>query len=213
MEKIKVLCYSLKEIGEFCKESGGFLVVTGSYGIAIATKNPTLPHNDLDLQLYFPATTHFPQKHPPFLPDSKLSIEIQNFSFTKSFLSEGKVILLKGVRRPDLEDREFQLPLSKADSTQISNLGLIPLFNNIDVYIKTVPYQIATWIIRLYSKPLFQRRKPQERDYRFLDLLLRQRFSSDEVFYWIRNHPQSFGFSESQLMELEKMLKNLSSPL
>lgn len=175
------------------------LVVTGSYAIEALT-NHQLKHEDVDANVFAPNLS---------IAISKVATTIENLSVPGLKLQLFKSVddrLEYDVLPEQAEPRRFELQFVEAESVEGSPndfrlrdggvvlIVLVPLKNSkrqeYMFRVKSLPYVIATWAIRISGAAESPKRDIKESDLEHLRLLLSGNFQKEEVFSVMTHHPQ-----------------------
>ncbi len=195
---------------------GRFFVVTGSHAVQLLT-GEELYHNDLDANMFVRSGMALDQverlislvnqdSSTSFTllkkTDDRLEYDVVSLENDRPRRVELQIISIDRWTRRELKDyydlvvginssgREVIVPI-----TAVSKSGFI-------FRVKTLPYLIATWVIRLSGLALNPKRAIRDSDIEHIRLLLEQGYSYDEVVAAMRCHPQMpSNYSEEEIFQ------------
>lgn len=175
------------------------LVVTGSYAIDALTSHQ-LKHEDMDANIF---TSNLP------IVISKVFSTIEDLSVSGLKLQLFKSIddrLVYDVFSEQAKSRRLELQFVEAAHIEgsendyllkdggIVRTGLIPIKNSKGqeylFRVKSLPYVIATWAIRISGVIENPKRQVRQSDIDHLKLLLSSSFQMEDVFFSLNHHPQ-----------------------
>lgn len=175
------------------------LVVTGSYAIEALTGHP-LDHEDVDVNIFTPNTSEYIQKAASIL--DKLSVpevKLQLFKQTGDRLEYDVLPEQADSRRLEMQFVDAERVEESTADFRLKNGGviptvLVPLKNSkgqeYTFRVKSLPYSIATWVIRVSGAVENPKREIKESDLDHLRLLLSCTFRQEDVFAAMSHHPQ-----------------------
>lgn len=198
--------HALSAISSRVNVSGMHFILTGSYAIEALTGN-RLQHDDIDANIFTPNPVQDIQKATILI--KKLRIPENRFSLYKKTANRLEYDLepvLEPIapRRLEIQfvevasvsgDRlmEFSLKSKTKDPIKISTV-LVPLKdsdeNEFIFRVKSLPFAIATWAIRISGFAHSPKRPVRPTDLEQFRLLLTKEYSRDEVALAMKYHPQ-----------------------
>lgn len=156
-------------------------VLTGSYAIEALT-GIKIYHEDIDANIYTPDINLY-------LPKIASHMEsFQNLKLYKKTQDRLEYDIVPDIHRVLSKKVEFQFHTGDAPTVMAPLLDSSE--NKFLFRVKSLPYVIATWSIRVSGQALNPKRELRNNDLEQFRSLLACKYSRDEVLEAIKNHPQ-----------------------
>ena len=194
------------------------LIVTGSYATEALTE-VSAEHEDMDTNIFCLDIEQQKNKVASLIEE----LSIPNVSIT--LFREKEDRLAYDIQTGQHEPRRLEIQFVEvteidedSDSFQLKSGGIVPTSimlikdskgEESKFRVKSLPYAIATWVIRTSGVAENAKRPVRESDYTQLMQLLSRNYSDDEVFMLMAQHPQMPAemSAETVFTELMKKLK------
>jgi len=178
---------------------GHFFVVTGSHAVQLLT-GERLDHNDLDANVFVGSGEALEQVAALMASvdgfilwkrtDDRLEYDVSGVGSGCPRRVELQFVGVDNfVVRDGLGSCRFVVGTNSKGKEAIIPTTIVSV-NDFTFRVKTLPYLIATWVIRVSGLALNPKRAVRASDIEHLGLLLRQDYSYDEVMLAMEHHPQ-----------------------
>jgi hypothetical protein len=175
------------------------LVVTGSYAIEALTGN-LLNHADIDVNIFTPdPSSNIPKLTSILEGISTPGLKLQFFRKVKNILEYNVLSERADSRRLEMQFVNV-VPIGQSGlDFRLAENGIIPtvlapLKDSIGrerlFRVKSLPYSIATWAIRISGVAKTPKREVRESDLEYFKMLLSNSFRKEDVLVAISQHPQ-----------------------
>lgn len=187
--------------------SGVTFVLTGSYAVEALTGYP-LQHNDFDANIFTPEISRDLPLVALALSNSNVLADVvlqcckrtddrlEYEARLKSQISSKKLELqFVEVEKPENEG-SLEFTLKSEFGKSVSKVSLTPVSlrdsngRDHEFLVKSLPYVIATWVIRISGFARNPKRPIEDRDLEALQLLLGQDYNYYDVIWAMKHHPQ-----------------------
>jgi len=188
---------------------GVYCVVTGSYAIEALVERP-LNHEDMDVNVFTLSPLADISRVASLL--ERLSVpglKFQLFKQTDDRLEYDVLPEQANSRRLEMQFVEAKYVERSTVDFRLSSGGIVPTVilplidskgQEYSFRVKSLPYSIATWIIRISGTVENPKREIKESDLGHLRLLLSGSYKEEDVFLAMGNHPQMpANMSESEV--------------
>lgn len=180
----------------FSPDQGDFFILTGSYAIQAVTKNPSIVHNDVDANVFTTNTSRSIATASQELMQLNMDL-IKRTDSRLEYVRNGSLIELQFVRYDRVNPHQSRIDFmidGKDDSEVVVPTIDEVLFNSsMEPYqfrVKTLPFMIGTWALRISGFAEAQKRDVRQSDIDHFRFLVQAAYDQAEVSEAIAHHPQ-----------------------
>lgn len=179
--------YTLSSINSIINAAPGMLfILTGSYAIEALTGNKMV-HNDMDANIF---TANIGQD----LPRAAVLIDELGGPKNRLHLAKKTADRLEYLTRPNskqIPPRGLEIQFVESVMVPTILAKLADSSGNEFVFrVKSLPYLIATWAIRISGSAYDPKRPVRDSDLEHLKLLLTGKYNHNDIISAMRHHPQ-----------------------